>query len=232
MTRVKNRHAFGPLAKSSALGKRCVSGTKTSLNVMCALSTCQKCQSESRGTCHLLLHLAHGDFVLDLCSCEPWGAALDDETIDFFGGAIYSPDDDHVCVRAVADPPLLTAQHPAGLALSAAHQLIPRFDTCHLHSRGHVRRRCQLQIGRVTAGIGLGQAKTANQLQAGQFRQVLLFLLFTSYFSSALGSVIDTCHSGTRTALVDREHGNVVQNAAECRETHAVPRQIPIVFPN
>ena len=100
------------------------------------------------------------NLVLDLLDAEAGRRlVLDDEALDLVVGEIARPDDGNVAPRSVADPPLLAVEDP-GVALAL--------------------RRGQQAAGRARTHQRLGEAETADLLEARHRRQPLLLLLFRS----------------------------------------------------
>src|SRR4029077_20228358 len=116
------------------------------------------------------------NLVLNLLNAEAGrGLVLDDEAFDLLVGNVTCPDDRQVAPGGIADPPLLTVEAPAvALALGGRRQAAARSG----------------------ANQRLGQAETADFLEAGHWRQPLLFLLF-------------------RPVEVNRAHGQAAVHAKE-----------------
>src|SRR5271155_5623773 len=100
------------------------------------------------------------NLVLDLFDTEARRRlVLDDEALDLVVGDIARPDNRDIAPGSVADPPLLAVEDPAvALALSRGQ-----------HATAYPR-----------AHQGLGQAETADLLEARHRRKPLLLLLFRS----------------------------------------------------
>src|SRR4029077_5236155 len=127
------------------------------------------------------------NLVLNLLNAEAGrGLVLDDEAFDLVVGNVTCPDDRQVAPGGIADPPLLTVEDPAvALALGGRRQAAARSG----------------------ANQRLRQAETADFLEAGHWRQPLLFLLF-------------------RPVEGDRAHGQPAVHAKEGTDRRVDARQI------
>ena len=142
------------------------------------------CRGRAADT-HLLLLLADAEAGVGL---------LDDEGADALGAQAlvgHGDDDEHVGVGAVGDENLASVEHPL-VAVKDGGGLLP---------------------GGVGAGVGLGQAESADPLAAGQLGQVALLLL--------LGAVLhDGGHAEAGVGGEDDAGGGA--HAAQLLDGHAV----------